>query len=956
MENHQEIKTFTEVELNGFEVKKLKEIIKELKLKCKFRKKEKLVDLILNYQDNPESIESISSKSSSKAKKFTNTKKKEFTFNNEILRKPYVKNKVHEELKKALECTNTFKDGIEQFIVSAHNLLYSLEHIVDRKALNDITYIMFIYYLGQDIQRPENEQRFKIFDVNNYTNSTKSNLIINMKKEMINEFLSFLFLEKEKNDNDRVKFETEIRKKDKSGKDFITILGELFSLHKDLKDAFPVHNFLNAKETNTIVALMSLIKNGFEGKIISLKQEVIIKFNEVEDLMGEIYEYFTNKYSGSKSKLGQFFTPRKLMKSIMIYNKKHIASVISDKETVNIFEPCMGTAGGIISKEKQIKEINPNIKVNIYGNEIEPDTYRLGLMNIMNNHNDFNPENFSNQNSLTYVKKFKADLIFTNPPFGSDGKKADKKETALKKQYNSNKQHQYLINTNSFHFNETEFDEIFKLDDKNMPVQFLELCINKLNDGGYCTIVLPYGELFFSSSYKKAREHLLKHLNIINIMLVPGGVFTHTGIKTCVISFIKSSEGTKEINYLKTNKACDEIWEVANISIEDIKKEPISSLYLQDYIEDDYIERLKQDIKCEWIKFGDIFNLEKGELQSSKVEENENGEGVFITKGKEWRTIINYKFEEETIIIANASNGNEKIPIHYYNGKYDLSNLVSRLITKSNYKNKINLKYIYYYLLEVKEHIEDYYQKGSCNKSLDVKNFNRMEIPIPTIKAQNKLVNYYDNCYKLLEINKNYKAQTEIMRNNIFEMNIWAETLNGNMEEKYLGEVAEINYGNTISLNKDNNYIYPIIGGGENIKKYSNEWNLLENTIIIARSGSAGCVNMYNLKTNLGSYGFCLLKINKIINKKYLYYSLKLFENNIKKLSRGTVVLNLNRDKLNLFKILIPSLEIQERILKDMEMFENKLERHNQDIQDCKNMIKNQFFKILNKYKDFKDF
>ena len=89
-----------------------------------------------------------------------------------------------------------------------------------------------------------------------------------------------------------------------------------------------------------------------------------------------------------------------------------------------------------------------------------------------------------------------------------------------------------------------------------------------------------------------------------------------------------------------------------------------------------------------------------------------------------------------------------------YNNECYYSNLMSRLIINDTYINKVNMKYIYYYLLNNKEHIENNLQTGTAHKSLDIYNFNRMKLPIPSLEEQNKLVKYCennDNLIKLLE-------------------------------------------------------------------------------------------------------------------------------------------------------------------------------------------------------------
>jgi restriction endonuclease S subunit len=77
---------------------------------------------------------------------------------------------------------------------------------------------------------------------------------------------------------------------------------------------------------------------------------------------------------------------------------------------------------------------------------------------------------------------------------------------------------------------------------------------------------------------------------------------------------------------------------------------------------------------------------------------------------------------------------------------------------KEDYIDKINIKYIYYYLLNKKEYIEEKYQKGLGQKSLDVEKFNLIKIPIPSIEVQNDIIEYCDNN---LEIINNLKKTIE---------------------------------------------------------------------------------------------------------------------------------------------------------------------------------------------------
>ena len=139
-----------------------------------------------------------------------------------------------------------------------------------------------------------------------------------------------------------------------------------------------------------------------------------------------------------------------------------------------------------------------------------------------------------------------------------------------------------------------------------------------------------------------------------------------------------------------------------------------------------------------------MFDLVEGTIQSSKVVEDINGNGVFInlSKNKEFKKIKDFELDNENIFISNVSPLGL---IQYYNGKCSYSNLLYHIKIKDYYNDKINIKYIYYYLFEKQTYIEENYQIGCANKSLDVEEFNEMKIPIPSLENQNKIVKILDD-------------------------------------------------------------------------------------------------------------------------------------------------------------------------------------------------------------------
>ena len=114
----------------------------------------------------------------------------------------------------------------------------------------------------------------------------------------------------------------------------------------------------------------------------------------------------------------------------------------------------------------------------------------------------------------------------------------------------------------------------------------------------------------------------------------------------------------------------------------------------------------------------------------------------------DFKKIKDHILDGENIFISNTSPLGL---IQYYNGKCNYSDLLQHIILNNNYRNKVNVKYIYYFLKSIREHIEYTYDKGACNKSLDIKNFNRMKIQIPSIERQNKCIAQINNMEEIIK-------------------------------------------------------------------------------------------------------------------------------------------------------------------------------------------------------------
>jgi type I restriction-modification system DNA methylase subunit len=815
------------------------------------------------------------------------------------------------------------KKNILKMIDKGHNYLYNSENIEGEDALNDIMNLLFIKFIQPIISDTDENGKIDLLNKKYYKYLYDDEQLI----EILNYFTDLKLLAVQPLDA--------IRKMTEST-DIIRQMGEILKTHPITGQIFTENNFLKAKKAPTIQGIIN---------------EVIIPLNisdieQNEDVIGEIYEHIINGYVKKGSKLGQFFTPRKLMKLIFNYKEDRIHEIIKKldkKNKIKFYDSCMGTGGWLVTGFNILKSKYKD-RLLLSGGEVKSTTFQYGLMNLILTLKQF-PHDVQCESSLTHINSNKHHFILTNPPFQTDKKFEQIKENFKSDEFTKN--------------NKIKLDDVYELKDNSPPIQFLELDLYKLEDNGLCLIVLPYGELFFGSSYSNKRKHFMKETNITDIILFEGGTFTHTGIKTCALIFEKDKKGTKNINFIQANKECNILTKITSVSIDDIEKEPNLSWYLRDYLKDEYIENLSSKMtNFEWVEFGEIFTLEKGKLQSSKVEEDENGEGVFINWSlyNKYKKINKFSFDGENLFIStvmpNGKNGGYMV-IKYYNGKCDYGDLMSRLIINNKYKKILSIKYVYYYLNSIKENIETVYEKGSCNKSLDQKNFNRMKIPIPTLEEQEKII---QNIIELEETKKDILKGIEgnnKMRKMYIESMIKGASNKGINIIKNIGDISDIQYGERITKENDGdeNGEYPVYGGGEE-SFYTNKYNREEKTCKISRFGMSekNCVLLLNKKYYLHDNGFTIKSNSKTLTDTYLWNYLLLINKSVYHCSREMIQVCINLPRFKNLKIPIPPLEYQKEIEKTLIMMDDINNNLNDIMQKITDSIMTAFLNSLDNF------
>lgn len=155
----------------------------------------------------------------------------------------------------------------------------------------------------------------------------------------------------------------------------------------------------------------------------------------------------------------------------------------------------------------------------------------------------------------------------------------------------------------------------------------------------------------------------------------------------------------------------------------------------KDYFDKCYLIRkvlIDKYIKnSEFINMKDLFNIEKGSLQSSKCLP---GKYNFITAAEDWKTNITYDRECEALIYAVGAEGSLG-RTHYVNGKFIASDLCFILTSKidCNYKLYKEIFYVY------KNRMVSDLATGTSKKAINIKNFSNYLVPYSNIDIQNDL-------------------------------------------------------------------------------------------------------------------------------------------------------------------------------------------------------------------------
>lgn len=240
--------------------------------------------------------------------------------------------------------------------------------------------------------------------------------------------------------------------------------------------------------------------------------------------MGYVFEELIRRFAEqSNETAGEHFTPREvieLMVNLLIAPDEELIG--RPGVTRRVLDPACGTGGMLSSAEEHIKSLNPQARVEVYGQELNPESWAICRSDLMIKGQ--NPDNivFGNSFSDPGHKDIRADYLLANPPFGVEWKK-------VKEQVEW--EHKHLGDAGRFGAG------LPRINDGSLL--FLQHMISKMkpeSSGGSRVAIVFNGSPLFTgaaeSGESNIRRWIIENDWLEAVVALPDQLFYNTGIST----------------------------------------------------------------------------------------------------------------------------------------------------------------------------------------------------------------------------------------------------------------------------------------------------------------------------------------------------------------------------------------------------------------------------------------
>jgi len=480
-----------------------------------------------------------------------------------------------------------------------------------------------------------------------------------------------------------------------------------------------------------------LIKSPENLKKIVDKLSSLKLLDADSDIKGDAFEYFLKNSVSVGTDLGEYFTPRHIVKLIV--------DLVDPKFGDKIYDPACGTGGFLIEAFRHIKnkckQTKENIQIlkekTVYGREISG-TAKIAKMNMIiigDGHN-----NIKQMDSLKNPVKDEYNVVLTNFPFSQT----------------------------------TDYSSFYGFNSEDANPVFLKHIIDALDKGGIAGVVVPEGLLFDENSeYIKIRKILLETCNVIAVIKLHEFVFKpYTGQPTSILIFEKGKQtqdvwffDVQEDGFKKTGSKLGRSPIEANdlILLRQIWKDKENSdhsfsVAFKKIVEEKYklsMDKYRKQGKktTDFVKLGEVCNIVIGGTPSRKDLSLYGGKNLWV-KIRDMNHQMYISDTDEKITDKGVKESNVKLlPKDTLLFSFKLTIGKVAITAKELYTNeaiagivpkdnRVLTKYLYYLLPRLDYSV--YSQRATKGKTLNKDIMRMVEIPLPSIEIQKKIIKELD--------------------------------------------------------------------------------------------------------------------------------------------------------------------------------------------------------------------
>ncbi len=462
------------------------------------------------------------------------------------------------------------------------------------------------------------------------------------------------------------------------------------------------------------------------------------------------------------------------------------------------------------------------------------------------------------------------------------------------------------------------------LSDKSKDIEclFVERTKHLLKDGGVASLILPSSILNNTGIQTKTREIILQYFDIVAIAELGSNTFMATGTNTVTLFLRrranKLSVGWKKsvVNFFETQ---------IDITIKGIEK-PVTKYvnHVWDFPSSGGVTEGQSGIS-----FEDYLTL----LNKAPNQAIQNHE-IY----KEYRKKLKAKTEKD---FWNVVLEREADKIYYFIIAFNQKVVLVKSGEKEAEKRFLGYDFSSRRGSEGMHPMQRGKTVDECTQMYDAKLFDNPE------KASTYILKAFTN----VDFEIDAKMQNHISQHNLVDMITFdrvefektislAVKKKVKIESKWgikkLGEITVINYGTRIVKGSNSGTIYPVYGGGGETFK-ADEFNR-KDTFIISRFGmSSQCMRFVDGEFFLNDSGLTINSSNELILlQNYLDNYLFLNQEVIFLSGRGVAQKNLDIEAFNAMQIPLPPLDIQQKIVDEIEVLEIKEREAKQEIEKFK--------------------